>query len=81
MLYPEICTNCGAPARIETLSDERLGVEDYQFCINIHCPFYDRKTAELEQRQRTIKQNRVATAPKKQLPLKELLNPVDEVAS
>jgi hypothetical protein len=39
--YPEVCPECGAPARTEIQDDERLGTEAYQFCVNTHCMNFD----------------------------------------
>ncbi len=80
MQYPEKCEACGAPARWITLSDEAIGVEEFKVCVNVGCPMYDRRQAELEGRQRTIRQNQIAVGEKRPLPLEKLLNPVDEVS-
>jgi len=39
--YPEVCWECRMPARSDAISDERIGVESYQFCINPECINWD----------------------------------------
>lgn len=42
--YPEICHECGSPARTEIgnqTSDDFHGVQAYQFCINYKCIQFD----------------------------------------
>ena len=46
--YPETCSQCGAPARWTTLIDERVGIEDFLFCTNQDCLYYDRLHIEAQ---------------------------------
>lgn len=48
MQYPVKC-ECGAPARLETISDETLGIEEFLFCKNPACKFYDAGEADRQQ--------------------------------
>lgn len=50
MKYREICPQCGAPARLALLANEAIGIEEFVFCQNPGCLFYDRNTIEAEKR-------------------------------
>lgn len=53
-LYRHKCTGCRYPARLDTQVDEVNGIEQFLFCVNPTCFFYDRLDPDLAHQNRLI---------------------------
>ena len=50
--YREKCNLCGSPARTEVMSNEIIGVEEFQFCVNVNCFHFDSVEFQREREKR-----------------------------
>jgi hypothetical protein len=66
--YTEKCDHCGSPARTELVSDDRIGIEWFQFCVNPKCMQYDQNiTWQREQEEQEAKESAAFARKRKRL--------------